>query len=160
MDCSPLGSSVHGILQQEYWSELPWPTSRVSSWLRDRTHDLASLTSQALAGEFCTVLLKRRSQNAEKPRFATKRTERVYLQGNQQSRVRISLKLISLKVRYSGNLQVKSIAWLELWRKVKCFFMDTCLENGGMNMIWGYSFGLKWQKVIFQTSKSILHNSS
>ena len=26
MDCSPPGSSVHGILQQEYWSELPFPS--------------------------------------------------------------------------------------------------------------------------------------
>ena len=26
MDCSPPGSSVHGILQQEYWSGLPLPT--------------------------------------------------------------------------------------------------------------------------------------
>ena len=25
MDCSPLGSSVHGILQAEYWSGLPHP---------------------------------------------------------------------------------------------------------------------------------------
>ena len=25
MDCSPLGSSVHGILQAEYWSGLPCP---------------------------------------------------------------------------------------------------------------------------------------
>ena len=25
MDCSPPGSSVHGILQREYWSELPFP---------------------------------------------------------------------------------------------------------------------------------------
>jgi len=25
MDCSPPGSSVHGILQQEYWSGLPYP---------------------------------------------------------------------------------------------------------------------------------------
>ena len=26
MDCSPPGSSVHGILQQEYWSGLPYPS--------------------------------------------------------------------------------------------------------------------------------------
>ena len=27
MDCSPLGSSVHGVFQmQEYWSELPFPS--------------------------------------------------------------------------------------------------------------------------------------
>ena len=25
VDCSLAGSSVHGILQQEYWSGLPWP---------------------------------------------------------------------------------------------------------------------------------------
>ena len=28
MDCSPLGSSVHGILQKEYWSGLPFPSPR------------------------------------------------------------------------------------------------------------------------------------
>ena len=28
MDCSPRGSSVHGILQQEYWSVLPFPSPR------------------------------------------------------------------------------------------------------------------------------------
>ena len=26
MDCSPPGSSVHGIFQQEYWSGLPFPS--------------------------------------------------------------------------------------------------------------------------------------
>jgi len=26
MDCSPPGSSVHGILQARYWSELPFPS--------------------------------------------------------------------------------------------------------------------------------------
>ena len=26
MDCSPPGSFVHGILQQEYWSDLPFPS--------------------------------------------------------------------------------------------------------------------------------------
>ena len=28
MDCSPPGSSVHGISRQEYWSGLPFPSSR------------------------------------------------------------------------------------------------------------------------------------
>ena len=27
MGCSPPGSSVHGIIQQEYWSRLPFPSS-------------------------------------------------------------------------------------------------------------------------------------
>ena len=26
MDCSPLGSFVHGISRQEYWSRLPFPS--------------------------------------------------------------------------------------------------------------------------------------
>ena len=26
MDCSPPGSSVHGVLQAEYWSGLPFPS--------------------------------------------------------------------------------------------------------------------------------------
>ena len=28
MDCSPPDPSVHGILSQEYWSPLPFPTPR------------------------------------------------------------------------------------------------------------------------------------
>ena len=28
MDCSPPGSSVHGILQAEYWSGLPFPSPK------------------------------------------------------------------------------------------------------------------------------------
>ena len=36
-DCSPPGSSVHGFSRQEYWSELPFPSSRGSSQPRDQT---------------------------------------------------------------------------------------------------------------------------
>ena len=36
IDCSPPGSSVHGILQQEYWSGLH-DSSKGSSWPRDQT---------------------------------------------------------------------------------------------------------------------------
>ena len=36
MDCSPPGSSVHGIFRQEYWSGLPFPSpgesSRLGGW--------------------------------------------------------------------------------------------------------------------------------
>ena len=32
MDCSPPGSSVHGIFQAKYWSGLPFSSSRGSSW--------------------------------------------------------------------------------------------------------------------------------
>ena len=28
MDCSPVGSSAHGLPRQEYWSGLPFPSSR------------------------------------------------------------------------------------------------------------------------------------
>ena len=37
MDCSPLGSSVHGILQARIMEWAAMPSSRGSSWLRDQT---------------------------------------------------------------------------------------------------------------------------
>ena len=37
VDCSLSGSSVHGIFQAKYWSGLPLPSPRGSSWPRDRT---------------------------------------------------------------------------------------------------------------------------
>ena len=37
MDCSPPGSSVHGILQPRILEWVAMPSSRGSSWLRDRT---------------------------------------------------------------------------------------------------------------------------
>ena len=38
MDCSPPGSSVHGILQARIWGWASMPSSRESVWSRDRTH--------------------------------------------------------------------------------------------------------------------------
>ena len=38
MDCSSPGSSVHGILQARILEWVAMPSSRGSSWLRDRTH--------------------------------------------------------------------------------------------------------------------------
>ena len=38
MDCSPLGSSVHGILQARILEWVAMPSSRGSSWPRDWTH--------------------------------------------------------------------------------------------------------------------------
>ena len=52
MDCSPPGSSVHGILQQEYCSGLPFP---LPGDLPDPGIEPASLTSPALAGRFSTT---------------------------------------------------------------------------------------------------------
>ena len=37
MDCSPPGSSVHGVLQARILAWVPMPSSRRSSWLRDWT---------------------------------------------------------------------------------------------------------------------------
>ena len=37
MDCSPPGSSVHGIVQERILEWVAIPFSRGSSWLRDRT---------------------------------------------------------------------------------------------------------------------------
>ena len=52
MDCSPLGSSVHGILQQEYWSGLPCPSPGDPPNLGI---ELMSLMSPALAGGLFTT---------------------------------------------------------------------------------------------------------
>ena len=52
MDCNLPSCSVHGILQAEYWSGLPFPTPG------DLLHpgiEPTSLTSPALAGRFFTT---------------------------------------------------------------------------------------------------------
>ena len=49
MDCSPLGSSVLGILQQKYWSGLPYPPP---GDLPDPGIQPMSLTAPALIGGF------------------------------------------------------------------------------------------------------------
>jgi len=58
MNCSPLGSSVHGILQARILEWVAMPFFRASSRPRDQT---ASLMYPALAGSFFTssVLLKK-----------------------------------------------------------------------------------------------------
>ena len=50
MDCSPPGSPVHGILQQEYWSGLPFQGD-----LPDPGIKPMYLKSLALAGGFLTT---------------------------------------------------------------------------------------------------------
>ena len=50
MDCSPPGSSVHGILQaRDYWSGMPFPPP---GDLPDPGIEPTSLASPALAGGF------------------------------------------------------------------------------------------------------------
>ena len=51
MDSRPPGSSVHGFSRQEYWGWISLPSSRGSSWPRDRT--LISCVS-CIAGGFFT----------------------------------------------------------------------------------------------------------
>ena len=55
MGCSPPGSSVHGILQQEYWSELQCPPP---GDLPNPGTKPTSLMSLAWAGSFFTLLSK------------------------------------------------------------------------------------------------------
>ena len=52
MDCSLLGSSVHGIFQQEYWSGLPFPSP---GDLPNPGIELTLHVSFALAGRFFTI---------------------------------------------------------------------------------------------------------
>ena len=49
VDCGPLGSSVHGIVQQEYWSWLLFPTP---GDLPNPETQPASLVSPSLADRF------------------------------------------------------------------------------------------------------------
>ena len=49
LDCSPRGSSVHGISRQEFWSGLLFPTS---GDLPDAWIELISLASPVLEGGF------------------------------------------------------------------------------------------------------------
>ena len=49
MDCSPPGSSVHGIFQEEHWSGLPFPPSG------DLPHPGIEPVSPTLAGMFFTT---------------------------------------------------------------------------------------------------------
>ena len=53
VDCSPPGSSVHGMLQAGILEWVAMPSSRGSSWPRDLFP--ASLMSPALAGRFFTT---------------------------------------------------------------------------------------------------------
>ena len=52
MDCSPPGSSVHGIFQARVWSGLPFPSP---GDLPDPRIEPTCLTSPALAGRFLTT---------------------------------------------------------------------------------------------------------
>ena len=54
MDRSPPGSSVHGILQARILEWIAMPSSRGSSWPRDRT-SVSCLVSPALSGRFFTT---------------------------------------------------------------------------------------------------------
>ena len=52
LDCSPPGSSVHGIFRQEYWTGLPFPSS---GDLPDPGIKPTSLVSPGMAGESFTT---------------------------------------------------------------------------------------------------------
>ena len=64
MDCNPPGSSVHGILQQEYWSGLPCPPP---GDLPDPGIKPMSLMSPALAGGKMNIFTRKIDSEAEAP---------------------------------------------------------------------------------------------
>ena len=59
MDCDPPGSSVHAILQQEYWSGLPFPSPED---LPNPGAEPVSLMSPELAGKSFTTGATRAAQ--------------------------------------------------------------------------------------------------
>ena len=65
MDCSPPGVSVHGVLQQEYWSGLPFPPLKrdwKGQWKQEEASEGTSLAVQwlrlcsSIAGDTGAVL--------------------------------------------------------------------------------------------------------
>ena len=56
MDYSPPGSSIHGILQEEYWEYVAIPFSRGSSGPREQTQ------VSHIAGRFFTIWATLRSK--------------------------------------------------------------------------------------------------
>ena len=96
MDCSPSGSSVHGILQAEYWSGLPYPPLEglPDSGIKPMCPALASgFSTTALVGRFFisphqfTILIKYRS--AERQEF-----ERAESQTMEVERSRFNLNIL------------------------------------------------------------------
>ena len=70
MDCSPPGSSVHGILQQEFWSGLlcPIPGNLPNPGVR-----CMSLNCPALAGGFFTISAIREAHVKSTPNLKIER---------------------------------------------------------------------------------------
>ena len=62
MDCSPPGSSVRGTLQARILERVAMPSSRGSSWPRDRTW------VSCIAGGFFTTVSPGKGQSVQKPR--------------------------------------------------------------------------------------------
>ena len=56
LDCSPPGFSVHGILQQEYWSGLPFPPPGIFPTQGLKPHLLYPLHRQLYSLPVCTLL--------------------------------------------------------------------------------------------------------
>ena len=72
MDCSLLGSSVHGILQAWILEWVAIPFSRRSSWPRDRTQFSCFF---CIAGRFFTIWATREDLIKEKIEIASNNTE-------------------------------------------------------------------------------------
>ena len=68
MDCSPPGSSVHGILHAKALERVAMPSSRWSSWSRDRTGSPALQTDSLLLSPNVGSQLSRLFESAVTPR--------------------------------------------------------------------------------------------
>ena len=53
MDCSPPGSSVHGIFQEEYWSEVPLPSPWLTTFFSIVQLISCSFQGHSLIFSFC-----------------------------------------------------------------------------------------------------------
>ena len=75
-DCSWTGSSVHGILRQEYWSGVVLPFSRGSFWPRDQTW------VSCIAGRFLIVRVPREASGL----IRSRRSKRIWGESAEKSK--------------------------------------------------------------------------
>ena len=121
VDCSPPGSSVHGILQTRILQWIAMPSSRESSWPRNLTPALQAdslpLNSQgslhATIAETNKILCFPGGANGKEPACQCRRPKRL-----------------------GFNSWVRKIPWRRAWQPVSVLFPQ---ESHGQRSLMGYS---------------------
>ena len=115
MDCSPSGSSVHGVLQARILEWVAIPSSRGSSQSRDR---ICTSYVSCIAGRFLTCWAIEEAPSAPKPGTNSASTEWMR---------QLSVAMAALKEsRWGHGMEgIKDTEYLERGKNSSCFLMDT-----------------------------------